>query len=349
MFSVPTVFVIGAGAGKEIGMPVGSELSVEIARKLNIRHRLGGRELASGDYETAAALRRIAKAKGADYNEWRAAGCMVAEGIGYTRSIDAYLNAHKDNEKIKSCGKIAITQSILAYEKSCALYVESTSEGGFKNHTMVEQSWFSDLLYLMQDRIVASDNLDSIFENLCIITFNYDRCVEQFLFHALQHLYQIKQPHASQLMQRLMIFHPYGQVGFMQWDQHGRRKVDFGATDYGEVVELSEEIRTFNEQLEDTRELETLRKYVGDAQRIVFLGFHFHHQNMELLKASGPSRGGIVNLYATALDRSEADKNLLDKQIREMLSARGGSWNVHVELKRDCKGLFKDYSATWLR
>jgi hypothetical protein len=36
MFAVPTVFIIGAGAGKEIGMPVGSELSLEIARKLDI-------------------------------------------------------------------------------------------------------------------------------------------------------------------------------------------------------------------------------------------------------------------------------------------------------------------------
>jgi hypothetical protein len=70
---------------------------------------------------------------------------------------------------------------------------------------------------------------------------------------------------------------------------------------------------------------------------------------MELLKASGPGRGGIVNSYATALDRSLADKDLIDRQIREMLSERGGSWNVHAEIHCDCKGLFRDYSATWLR
>jgi hypothetical protein len=213
---------------------------------------------------------------------------------------------------------------------------------------VVERSWFSDLLYLMQDRIVASENLDNIFDNLCIINFNYDRCVEQFLFYALQHLYQIDQTRAAQLMQRLTIFHPYGQVGFMHWEPAARRKVNFGVVDYGELVELSGEIRTFNEQLEDKDELAAIRGQVANAHRIVFLGFHFHHQNMELLKASGPGRGGIVNSYATALDRSDADGVLIDGQIRAMLSERGGSWNV-VAPDRDCKGLFKDCRATWLR
>ena len=225
MFSVQTVFVIGAGAGKDIGMPVGSELSAVIAAKLNIKHKDGGRQLASGDYEISEALRQIAKINGEDYNDWRAAGTMVAGGIGYTRSIDAYLNAHKDNEKLKICGKLAIAHTILAYENSCALYVDPRAQGAFRNRSIVERSWLSNLLYLMQDRIVASENLDNIFDNLCIINFNYDRCLEQFLFYALQDLYQINQARAFALMRRLLIFHPYGQVGFMKWGPTSQRQV----------------------------------------------------------------------------------------------------------------------------
>ena len=56
-----------------------------------------------------------------------------------------------------------------------------------------------------------------------------------------------------------------------------------------------------------------------------------------------------MQLYATAFDRSQADGRLIDNQMRNMLSERGGTWDVHVERDRDCKGLFKDYSATWLR
>jgi hypothetical protein len=346
MFTDPTMFIIGAGAGKEIGMPVGSELSAKIAGKLNIRHN--NLEQASGDKEISAALRQIAKDRGDDYNDWRAAGTTVSTGIAYTKSIDAYLNAHKDNEKVKICRKLATAHTILAHERSCALYVRSNSTE-FADRATVEGSWFSDLLYLMQDRIVATENLDKIFENLCIINFNYDRCVEQFLFYALQHLYQIPKSRAEDLLGRLKIFHPYGQVGFMPWEKSERRKVGFGASDYGELIELSREIRTFNEQLEDKGELSAIREQVGNAHRIIFLGFHFHHQNMELLMASGPGRGGMVHSYATALDRSEADKTWIDSQIRQLLSERSGSWNIYVERDCDCKRLFKDYGATWLR
>jgi hypothetical protein len=125
--------------------------------------------------------------------------------------------------------------------------------------------------------------------------------------------------------------------------------VGFGASDYGKLIELSGGIRTFNEQLEDKGELSAIREQVGNAHRIIFLGFHFHHQNMELLKASGPGRGGMVHSYATALDRSEADKTWIDSQIRQLLSERSGSWNIYVERDCDCKRLFKDYGATWLR
>jgi hypothetical protein len=135
----------------------------------------------------------------------------------------------------------------------------------------------------------------------------------------------------------------------MPWDRQGRRQVGFGATDYGDLVELSGEIRTFNEQMDDEVELRAIREQVGNAQMIIFLGFHFHHQNMELLKAAGPGRGGIVNSYATAFDRSEADQNFIDGQIRRLLNDRGGSWNIYVDRNCDCKRLFKDYSAIWLR
>jgi hypothetical protein len=346
MFSVPTVFIIGAGAGTEIDMPVGSVLSAEIAKKLNIKHKNHGQELQSGEPQLMEMLRQIARSKDELYEDWRRAGVDVAQGIAYTRSIDAYLNAHRDDEKIKVCGKLAIAQIILDHQRKCALYIEGAA-GEFADRPKVEQSWLSDLLYLLQERIVKSENLDKIFDNLCIINFNYDRCIEQFLFNALQPLYRINQTDAAQLMQRLVIYHPYGEVGFMPWD-NGNPKVNFGDTGYGDIVGLSGQIRTFNEQMEDKVELDAIRQRVANAGRIVFLGFHFHNQNMELLKASGPARGDRVHAYATAYDRSNADVTLIDEQIRHMLADRGGHRDIHVE-KRDCKGLFKDYTATWLR
>ena len=330
-------------------MPMGKDLAASINTKLNIRHKDFGPQLKSGDRTIAAALKQIARLGHEDYNAWRAVGCTVSSGIHHTRSIDAYLNTHKDDEMVKTCGKLAIVQTILERERGCAVYVPDNSADQFKNSTKVREPWLPDFLFILQDRIVKSESLDDVFQNLCIINFIYDRCVEQFLCFALSHLYRIDKNRASKLMQSLKIFHPYGQVGYMPWENNAqKRNVDFRVSDYGDLLRLAEHIRTFDEQIEDGIELQILREIVASASRLIFLGFHFHRQYMQLMAASPPGRGGIVNVYATALGRSEPDQVLIDKQIRKMLHARGGTWNVSIERAADCKKLFKDYGATWI-
>jgi hypothetical protein len=41
-------------------------------------------------------------------------------------------------------------------------------------------------MYGLQERIVVNLNLEDIFKHLTIVNFNYDRCIEHFLFHAIQ-------------------------------------------------------------------------------------------------------------------------------------------------------------------
>lgn len=163
----------------------------------------------------------------------------------------------------------------------------------------------------------------------------------------LQSKFLINAEMAKALMGTLKIFHPYGVVGHLPWSKE-KRQVGFGVVNYGDMVGLSQEIRTFNEKIEEGGDLKSMRDEVSAADRIVFLGFHFHPQNIELLKATPPARGSTVDLYATAKDRSSADKLLLDDKIRAMLQERGGSWNVNVERDYDCKKLVKDFGATWL-
>src|SRR4051794_16871435 len=81
MFDRKTVFIIGAGAGVEIDMPVGSQLSRTIADKTYIRHKDFGPELLTGDYAVSNALKRITKARGLNYNDWRAEACAIRDGI----------------------------------------------------------------------------------------------------------------------------------------------------------------------------------------------------------------------------------------------------------------------------
>ena len=95
------------------------------------------------------------------------------------------------------------------------------------------------------------ENINQLFEDVCCITFNYDRCIEHFFFHALQNYYNIKPDEAAGIMQGFKIFHPYGMVGRLPWQGEGV-STPFGADVSGsDLLSLAEQIKTYTERIED--------------------------------------------------------------------------------------------------
>lgn len=113
MFRPKTLFVIGAGAGQEIGLPIGSELSNQIAQKVNFEQDPLG-QIKSGDPWLRRLLLQKATTANISVAEFYSAGRQIARGIRYSRSIDEFINKHKDNKCVQYCAKIAIAQTMLA-------------------------------------------------------------------------------------------------------------------------------------------------------------------------------------------------------------------------------------------
>jgi hypothetical protein len=345
MIRTKTVFVIGAGAGADIGMPLGDKLSGIIGKKLDIKFEHGYKQI-SGDQLIMDALGRIAKEQGIDSNIYRQAGVGVASGVIYSRSIDSYLNAHTGNEAVKVCAKLAIVRSILEAEGQSAVFIDQRqAKLEFRNMDMVRKSWLQPFMFLLQDRIRKDENLGEIFKNVKIINFNYDRCIEQFLWLALQDLFLIPQDRAAELISSLPIIHPYGVVGSLPW-QKGLN-VGFGEDPHStKLIEASRKIRTFNEQMEDEKVTDTISDWMTWADRVIFLGSHYHEQNMELLKAKGPHSNNGVPMFCTAYERSESDLKIIDAGLRKIMGARGP---IEVFIRRDwdCSALFKEFGAVF--
>ncbi len=343
MFSVPTVFIIGAGTGKDIGMPVGSALSDAIAHQLDFYFEQG--QLVRGDELIVEVLRRLARERGANVNEWVMAGRSVAQGIRYTRSIDPYVNTHRDNEKIKECAKLAIARSILKSEHEFAIAIDPNT-GRWKLERTVLESWLPVMMYLLQDKIVRAENFNDLFANFTVINFNYDRCIEHFLLYAICHLYGVDQRVAAEAMNTWNgILHPYGTVGALPW-QDGKRKVPFGAEGYfADFFELSQEIFTYNEKLEDAGGgLKRIRDAIVNARRLIFLGFHFHQQNMDLLRPAGG--GASAHVYATVWDRHGPEVEVIKSQLSTLLGGRQ-QYTSLAPLK--CLDLLNHYGTTLLQ
>ena len=56
----------------------------------------------------------------------------------------------------------------------------------FKDEGKVRRSWLAVLMNTLVQGVTVEGNLDKIFDKIAIVNFNYDRCVEQYLWKSLQ-------------------------------------------------------------------------------------------------------------------------------------------------------------------
>ena len=106
----------------------------------------------------------------------------------------------------------------------------------------------------MLTRGISHKKIDDVFHGLTLISFNYDRCLEHFLFNALQRLYDVDAKKAADICNNAQIFHPYGAVGALPY-QNKNNSVCFGGDQTGNTyVALASQIRTYTEEIyEDSK------------------------------------------------------------------------------------------------
>jgi hypothetical protein len=348
MLKAPTVFVLGAGAGFDVGMPLGDTLSDQIAAKLDIR--FDANHLVSGQPDIVESLRRYARERGEPLTEYRQSAVQIKKGVHYSRSIDSFINSRRDDKKLAVCAKLGIIHTILEHERRSALNRKSGREN-FHDETKVRQSWLPDFFNLLISDIYVQENLSAIFSNLTIINFNYDRCIEQFLYYALADWAQKSQGVIEGLMRSLRIYHPYGVVGEPLWSaDRNKPKEAFGGEEHDDHLDrLVESIKTFHEQVEEGEELAKMREALVAADRIIYLGFHFHKPNMDLMQVGErKQRGHLPRAFATVKNRSGEDIALIIDRIKKSTHLENAG-NVVFTVNGGCKELFREYEARWIR
>lgn len=336
MFKSKTVFVVGAGCSKELGFPLGNELKEKIARLVNISF-VNGYDLSSGDSTMADALNRYAHSKGQDQNAYYTAGRVIARALPLAISIDNFLEAHEENEQIVTCGKFGIARAILQAEAASRLRWEPGDKP--LDFSQFADTWLVQLMRYLTEN-VAKGNIDGLFENVSFIIFNYDRCIETFLWHALQSYYSIGAAKVEEILSKATFHHPYGTVGRLPWQQSGFREAKYGDTQ-APLPEIAHGIRTFSEQIADEHRAPMLKDLTG-AHILVFLGFSFIQQNMKLLAIS--EKGRASKIFATALGLSESDCSLVKGQLHPYLLNNTAT----IELRNNltAAGLFSEYSKS---
>jgi len=105
MFKSKTLFIVGAGASKEAGLPVGNELTATISEKIDIKFRNFNEQI-SGEYEISDALRQHTRNIGepGEFNSYLNACWRIRDAMPQAISIDNFIEAHQGDEKIELCG-----------------------------------------------------------------------------------------------------------------------------------------------------------------------------------------------------------------------------------------------------
>lgn len=343
MINSSTVFVVGAGASKEAGLPTGNELTATIANMLDIKFDDFDTQ-SSGDPLIFQALRKHVREQdgvGGNIYQYQQAGWFIKNAMPLASSIDSFIETHQDNEKVKLCGKLAIVRSILEAEKNSLLCFNEQNPNAKLNFESLERTWYRNSFQLLVDGC-AEDNWRNLFNNVSFIIFNYDRCVEHFLYNAVQTYFGIGPDEAVILMSGLTFFHPYGVVGYLPW-QHKADFIPFGGG-VGDLLSLAGQIKTYSERIEDVVAITNLHRHLIGAETIVFLGFAFHDENMELMTTGAANK--LQKVFATAIGISDSDSGVIQDKIISVFCKKGNKIPIYFRQNLYCYQMFDEYLRT---
>ncbi|MDJ0278681.1 hypothetical protein QLH51_17955 [Sphingomonas sp. 2R-10] len=282
MIRVPTTFVIGAGASAELDFPTGPGLLRDISELLQFGSQFDHVNGSSAALDIGLAYARLTGQSRINPSDpFYDAAARVRSAADIARSIDNVIDQNDDDPLVEMVGKLAIAYRLLTAEAESKLS-EAPEQPGIFDLQNLRDTWLLPLGQMLTTDIRKS-RVESIFDQLTIITFNYDRSIEAYLPTLLVAAYGLDHADAVAISQRVRIFHPYGQVGRLSWDLGVDGGIPYGWVARDRLELIAPQLRTFTEQLADGDELTAMRNAVQQAEHLVFLGFGFHRQNMRLL------------------------------------------------------------------
>lgn len=274
MFEKKTVFVVGAGASKEFGMPTGDELRKNITSLIS-------REAARSNAPDASEFRAVLMSTiGTGWESLQAPGIELASALPTFVSIDEALHYFSGNEAIVRIGKLAIAYILLKYERESKIKISAKT--GRPSPRDCSDTWLAELLSMALS-FAKRESVKSAFENIHFINFNYDRIIEQYLMAALSDIAGINSAEAASIATNLNMVRPYGDLGPLDIPNRGGIPFGYHPHQKGGLKNIAEGIRTYTEQTKDRVIRSHIEQLMGDAELVVFIGFGFHQQNVALL------------------------------------------------------------------
>ena len=216
-------------------------------------------------------------------------------------SVDVFL---EHRPEFKSVGKVAIAASLIPYEDETKLW------GGPDN-------WYEHLW----DRLGPTLMDDVAQSQLSIITFNYDRSLEHYLFTALRNAYNISADDAARYLREVIrIVHVHGKLGELPFVD-GVSTRSYQPADPASLkdaaVAAAKTIKIVHEGAHTDPEFVQARQLVAQAEVVCFLGFGYLKANVERLEIAKLPKG--IPIFGTCYGLMEGEQALANGLMRNQL------------------------------
>jgi hypothetical protein len=188
--------------------------------------------------------------------------------------------------------------------------------------------------YRILNRKLQTSSFEDFLDNqVKIITFNYDRSLEEYLFISQQSLH--RKTFDAEILMEFPILHIFGKLGDLDWENPEGRAYDHTLCT-GENLKLAAEgIRTVHE--DDGKILYEAEKFLDRADEIYFLGFGYDITNLQrlnvfnLIEMEHPINKEIIRkkVEGTAFKLSNSQKSTIKQFFSD---------NIHLgDENEDCK------------
>lgn len=313
------VLIIGAGASFAYGFPLSDDLFRNIQTNYVERSLIDARKVYGSDNPQNHKIVLEAKEYVALLNK--------IFGV----SIDKYLNI---NPSQIDHGLKSIIISIASKEHNSS----------YPGNEDVKDDWIK---YLFQKMISGLNSyeefLESFHSNLIFITFNYDRSMEYYFYNNLKRLFasnkNIDNHQINQIMQTLKIYHVYGKIGKLEWEDETDEKTVLNYGDLENIVIKSEylkkQIRLIYTDRNNSQNIQEIQREISGSSRLLFLGFGYDADNIKILGLEKYPKQN--KLFGTAI-------GLSDNEIQHIKIAISGN----IKEYHDNIRLYNNYNCTML-
>ena len=283
-------------------MPVGTALAIQIEQLLDTELANLKRGVSSGPVANAIMV------SGGFNDVHLTAMERIRDGIHSKNSIDEFIDDWQDIPELARIAKLCIAQRILSAERGSILgSLDDKDIDIAKQLRSLRDTWLG-LISRNANPKERRRDVAKVFSGISFVVFNYDRCIEQFLFHTFTNTHAMSPNEARAVMAKIPILHVYGSLGPFPVPGNGyTMSVPFGA-EQTHTAFAAQSIRTFTEEIESGH-AKLIQNVVSKAETIVFLGSGYHTQNLRILFPSGHLQH--IRIFGTALNMRESARNRL--------------------------------------